>query len=86
VRDDIPIDSETLLITDFVNLKIKSTQSFVLKVLIEVECACVFIEMSAHTYMNIYVCTVFLNKSADAIIFSSTKQQQSFYVFDKGLV
>jgi hypothetical protein len=36
--------------------------------------------------MNIYVCTVFLKKSADAIIFSSTKQQQSFYVFDKGLV
>jgi hypothetical protein len=28
VRGDVPIDSETLLVTDFVNLKIKPTQSF----------------------------------------------------------
>jgi hypothetical protein len=28
VRDDVPIDSEMSLITDFMNLKIKSTQSF----------------------------------------------------------
>ncbi len=26
--DDVPVDSETLLMTDFVNLKIKPTQSF----------------------------------------------------------
>jgi hypothetical protein len=58
VEDDIFIDSETLLMTDFINLKIKSTQSF--------ECAhrdrmyvYMFIGMSAHTYINIYVCTVF---------------------------
>jgi hypothetical protein len=28
VGDDVPIDSEMLLVTDFMNLKIKSTQSF----------------------------------------------------------
>jgi hypothetical protein len=28
VGDDVPVDSETLLVTDFVNLKIKSVQSF----------------------------------------------------------
>jgi hypothetical protein len=28
VGDDVPVDSETLLVTDFVNLKIKSAQSF----------------------------------------------------------
>jgi hypothetical protein len=28
VRDDISVDNEILLLTDFVNLKIKSTQSF----------------------------------------------------------
>jgi hypothetical protein len=41
---------------DFVNLKIKLTQSF--------ECdhksrVCVFIDTSAHTYIRIYICTVF---------------------------
>jgi hypothetical protein len=28
VGDDVPVDSETLLMTDFVNLKIKPGQSF----------------------------------------------------------
>jgi hypothetical protein len=28
VGDDVPVDSEMLLVTDFVNLKIKSVQSF----------------------------------------------------------
>jgi hypothetical protein len=44
---DIHIDNETLLVTDFVNLKIKSAQSF--------RCAhinriyiCLFIEVNAH--------------------------------------
>jgi hypothetical protein len=52
VRGDVPINSETLL-TDFVNLNIKSAQSF--------ECAHknkiyihVFIDVSDH--INIYVC------------------------------
>jgi hypothetical protein len=61
VGSDIPVDSNTFLVTDFVNLKIKPTQFF--------RCAhrgriymCVFIELSVHTYMNIYVCSVFLKK------------------------
>jgi hypothetical protein len=28
VGDDVPVDSETFLVTDFVDLKIKLTQSF----------------------------------------------------------
>jgi hypothetical protein len=28
VKDDVPVDSETFLVTDFVNLKIKSAQFF----------------------------------------------------------
>jgi hypothetical protein len=28
VRDDVFVDSETLLMTDFINLKIKTAQSF----------------------------------------------------------
>jgi hypothetical protein len=53
---DVFIDSETLLVADFVNLKIKSTQYF--------ECAhrdklCVSIFIrAAHTYINICVSTV----------------------------
>jgi hypothetical protein len=59
VEGNVTVDSDTLLVTDFVNLKIKSSQSF--------ECAhrgrvCVrvFIGVNAHTCMGIYVCTVFL--------------------------
>jgi hypothetical protein len=47
-----------LLVTDFVNLKIKPAQSFrdghTGKMYVRV-----FIEVSAHTYINIYVYTVF---------------------------
>jgi hypothetical protein len=62
VRGDVPVDSETLLVTDFMNLKIKLTQSFRCdhrgKVYV-----CVFIWISVHTYMSIcVVCTVFLKK------------------------
>jgi hypothetical protein len=61
VRDDIPVDSEALFMTDFMNLKIKPAQSFggAHRNMI---CVRVFIEVSAHTYMSIYVCTVFLKK------------------------
>jgi hypothetical protein len=61
VGGDVPVDSEALLVIDFVNLKIKLTQSFrgahrgrvYVRVLIGV---------SARTCMSIYVCTVFLKK------------------------
>jgi hypothetical protein len=62
VEGDVPVDSETLLVTDFVNLKIKPTQSFRGAHRGRI-CVCVFIGVSAHTYMSICVCTVFLKKN-----------------------
>jgi hypothetical protein len=61
VRGDIPIDSEALLVTDFVNLKIKPAQSFrdAHRGRMYV---CMFVELSVHICMSIYVCTVFLKK------------------------
>jgi hypothetical protein len=61
VRGGIPVDTEALLVTDFVNLKIKPAQYF--------RCAhrgrvymCVFIGVSAHMCMSICVYIVFLKK------------------------
>jgi hypothetical protein len=55
VVGDVPVDSETLLVTDFVNLKIKPAQYF--------EGAhndrvymYIFIRVSAHTCMSICIC------------------------------
>jgi hypothetical protein len=61
VGGDVPIDNETLLVTDFMNLKIKLAQSFrgTHRGRMYVR---VFIGMSARTCVNIYVCTVFLKK------------------------
>jgi hypothetical protein len=54
VRDDVSINSKTLLVTDFVNLKIKSAQSFGDAHRGRV-CVRVFIGVSAHMCMSIYV-------------------------------
>jgi hypothetical protein len=62
VRGDVPIDSETLLLTDFMNLKIKPTQFFK-DTHRGMMCMCMFIVVSAHTCINIYVYTIFLKKS-----------------------
>jgi hypothetical protein len=56
--DDIPIDSETLLVTDFVNFKIKSAPSF-RGANRDRMCVCVFIGMSARMCISICICTVF---------------------------
>jgi hypothetical protein len=61
VGGDVPIDSKTLLVTDFMNLKIKPTQSFRCAHISKM-CVRVFIGVSAHTCMSIYVCIVFLKK------------------------
>jgi hypothetical protein len=61
VGGDVPVDSNTLLVTDFVNLKIKPAQSFEGAHRGRV-CVRVFIGMSARTCMSIYVCIVFLKK------------------------
>jgi hypothetical protein len=59
VGGNVLIDSETLLVIDFVNLKIKPAQSFGGDHR-STMCVHVFIEVSAHTYMSICVCPVFL--------------------------
>jgi hypothetical protein len=62
VGGDVPVDRETLLVADFVNLKIKPTQSFGCAHRNRV-CMCVFIGVSDHTCISIYVYTVLLKKS-----------------------
>jgi hypothetical protein len=59
VEDDV--DSEAILMTDFVNLKIKLTQSF-RGAHRGSMCVYMFIGVDARTCMSIYVCTVFLKK------------------------
>jgi hypothetical protein len=54
VRDDVSIDNEMLLMSDFVNLKIKPAQSFKC-VYRDKICVYVFIEMSIHICMSIYI-------------------------------
>jgi hypothetical protein len=54
VGDDVIIDNETLLVTDFMNLKINPTQSFEGTHRDRV-CIRVFIVVSTRTCMSIYV-------------------------------
>jgi hypothetical protein len=63
VKDDVPIDSDALLVTDFMNFKIKLTQSFSCAHRNKV-CIYVFIGVSAHMRINICVYTIFLEKFA----------------------
>jgi hypothetical protein len=62
VRGDVLINSDALLVTDFVNLKIKLSQSFGSAHSGRV-CVHIFIEVSDHTCMSIYIYTVFLKKT-----------------------
>jgi hypothetical protein len=55
----VSIDSEILVVTDFVNIKIKLIQSSRGAHRDRV-CVYVFIGVNAHTYISFYVCTVFL--------------------------
>jgi hypothetical protein len=57
VGGDVPVESETLLVTDFVNLQIKSTQSFRCAYR-NIRCIYVFIEMSNIIYISTYIYTV----------------------------
>jgi hypothetical protein len=67
VEDDIPIDSETLLMTDFMNLKIKLTHYFRCAHRSRV-CVHIFIGISAYICMSICVCTVLLKKINNTIL------------------
>jgi hypothetical protein len=57
MRDDVSIDNDALLMTDFVNLKIKPVQSF-RRAHIGRVYVCIFIRVNTHTYMSIYVYTI----------------------------
>jgi hypothetical protein len=59
---DVPVNSETLLVTDFVNLKIKPAQSLE-GAHRDRMCVCMFIRVSVHTCMSICVCIMFLKKT-----------------------
>jgi hypothetical protein len=61
VGGDVSVNGKALLVTDFMNLKIKSAQSFGCAHRDRV-CVHMFIGVSAHTCMNICVYTVFLKK------------------------
>jgi hypothetical protein len=63
VVNDVLIDSDVFLVTDFINLKIKQTQSFkdIYRSRVYV---CVFIVECSYIYMNICICIVFLKKLA----------------------
>jgi hypothetical protein len=66
VVGDVPVDSDMLFVTDFMNLKIKPAQSFrvVHKNRVSMR---VFIGVSAHTYMSIYVILCFSEKKIDLV-------------------
>jgi hypothetical protein len=61
VGGGVPVDNETLLVADFVNLNIKPAQSFggAHKSRVYVR---VFIRVNAHMCISICICTVFLKK------------------------
>jgi hypothetical protein len=61
VGGDVPVDSEALLVTDFMNLKIKLAQSFGGAHRGRV-CMRMFIGVSGCTCMSICICTMLLKK------------------------
>jgi hypothetical protein len=63
VGDNVPIDSDVLLVTDFMNLKIKPTQSFRYAHRGKV-CVCVHRGEYLYIYMSIYICIMFLKNNS----------------------
>jgi hypothetical protein len=77
IEDDVSVDSDTLLVIDFVNLKIKPTQSFGCT---HKNSVCVFIGLSTHM-MSIYVCTMFQKNGCrlgrtDTVILSKRNERR----------
>jgi hypothetical protein len=75
VKGDVLINSETLLVTDFVNFNIKLAQSF--------RCAhkdkmyvYVFIRMSVCTYMSICIYTIFLKREKKCVMIRVAKEKK----------
>jgi hypothetical protein len=61
VGDDVSVDNEILLLTDFMNFKIKSAQSFEDAHRGRV-CVHVFVRMNDHIYIYICVCLYYILK------------------------
>jgi hypothetical protein len=59
VKDDIPVDSDTLLVTDFMNIKIKSTQYFRCTYRDRL-CVCVYEDECSYVYE--YMCLYCVSK------------------------
>jgi hypothetical protein len=59
---DVLIDSETFVMIDFVNFKIKLIQSFRCAYRFRL-CVYIFVEVSAHTCIRICVYTIFLKNN-----------------------
>jgi hypothetical protein len=59
VGADVSVDSNTLLVTDFVNLRIKPAQFF--QMCSEINCTCV----CSYTCIHIYIYTMFLKKRTE---------------------
>jgi hypothetical protein len=59
IGGDVFVDSESFLMTDFMNLVIKQSFKYAYMNRIYTH---VFIKMSNHIFISIYVCTVFLTK------------------------
>jgi hypothetical protein len=76
VEDDVLIDSEAFLVTDFMNLKIKPAQSFE-DAHKDMVCMHVFIGMNTHACMRIYIYTVFLKKYENTIGYNLTNLELS---------
>jgi hypothetical protein len=64
--DDVPVNHKTLLVTDFVNLKIKLAQSF-RDAHTDRVCVCIFIRLSTRICMSICVYTVSKKKSCEVV-------------------
>jgi hypothetical protein len=63
---DVPVDSETLLVTDFMNLKMAQSFRGANR---DKEYLRVFIGVNTHTCISIYVYTVFLTKKKEIRMF-----------------
>jgi hypothetical protein len=71
---DVSVDSETLLMTNFINLKIKLTQSFKNAHSDRVYMR-VFLGINIHMHISIYIYTVFLKKYSHATASESSKRR-----------
>jgi hypothetical protein len=68
VGGDVPVDSDALLVTDFVNLKIKSAQSFGVAHRNRV---CICVNMDKCSYIYEYLCLYCIYKIRSGVYISN---------------